>query len=204
MNHLNTIAGSIKQKHSREKTHVLSLKHEGESVRIWKCFAVADTGQLNIMVSTLNLILSEAVWRKCALNLSFLLLCVHPYPVMSCWIIKPLTGNWFFFLLISLLTATPLLLSFSEKCHYFTCRNAFARWNREVIEPLALHVTGACAKDIWYGGVCVFQPHHQPFVLTSALEGVASQIPVGNRDQWGFMADMTLMLRALQIEYMFE
>lgn len=58
----------------------------------------------------------------------------------------------------------------------FTCGDTSAWWDRKVIEPLALHVTWACAEDIWYCGVCVFQPCHQPLVLTIALERVASQI----------------------------
>lgn len=31
---------------------------------------------------------------------------------------------------------------------HITCGNTFAWWNRKVIEPLALHVSGAGAEDI--------------------------------------------------------
>lgn len=51
-----------------------------------------------------------------------------------------------------------------------TCGDAPAWRNGKVVEPLVLHVAGASTEDIQYCGVCVFQPRHQPLVLTVALE----------------------------------
>lgn len=90
--------------------------------------------------------------------------------------------------------STFLLILEWQKCLsscpcYFTCGNTFARWNRKVIEPLALHVTGACAEDIWCCGIRVFQPCHQPLVLTATLERVASQISDASQREWSTTKD---------------